>query len=154
MARKLNLATLRAVKGARKKPKRIGRGPGSGHGKTATAGNKGQLSRSGRKQYFGFEGGQNPLHRRLPKRGFTNLFRTEFAVVNVGALNALDGEITPERLVKEGLVKAMLSGIKILGDGDLTKAIVVKAHRFSKSAAEKIARAGGRAEVVAGPAAR
>ncbi len=111
------------------------------------------MSRSGRKQYFGFEGGQNPLHRRLPKRGFTNLFRTEFAVVNVGALNALDGEITPERLVKEGLVKAMLSGIKILGDGDLTKAIVVKAHRFSKSAAEKIARAGGRAEVIAGPAA-
>ena len=154
MARKLNLSTLRAVKGARKKPKRIGRGPGSGHGKTATAGNKGQLSRSGRKQYFGFEGGQNPLHRRVPKRGFTNLFRTEFAVVNVGALNALDGEITPERLVKEGLVKAMLSGIKILGDGELTKAIVVKAHRFSKSAAEKIARAGGRAEVVAGPAAR
>ena len=153
MARKLNLSTLRAVKGARKKPKRIGRGPGSGHGKTATAGNKGQLSRSGRKQYFGFEGGQNPLHRRVPKRGFTNLFRTEFAVVNVGALNALDGEITPERLVKEGLVKAMLSGIKILGDGELTKAIVVKAHRFSKSAAEKIARAGGRAEVIAGPAA-
>jgi large subunit ribosomal protein L15 len=152
VARKLNLSTLRAIKGARKKPKRIGRGPGSGHGKTATAGNKGQLSRSGRKQYFGFEGGQNPLHRRLPKRGFTNLFRTEYAVVNVGALNALDGEITPERLVKEGLVKAMLSGIKILGDGDLTKAMVVKAHRFSKSAAEKIARAGGRAEVIAGRA--
>ncbi len=153
MARKLNLSTLRAVKGARKKPKRIGRGPGSGHGKTATAGNKGQLSRSGRKQYFGFEGGQNPLHRRVPKRGFTNLFRTEFAVVNVGALNALEGEIDPERLVKEGLVKAMLSGIKILGDGELTKALVVKAHRFSKSAAEKIARAGGRVEVIAGPAA-
>jgi len=153
VARKLNLSTLRAVKGARKKPKRIGRGPGSGHGKTATAGNKGQLSRSGRKQYFGFEGGQNPLHRRVPKRGFTNLFRTEYAVVNIGALNALDGEITPERLVKEGLVKAMLSGIKILGDGELTKAIVVKAHRFSKSAAEKIARAGGRAEVITRPAA-
>src|SRR5439155_22418905 len=153
MARKLNLSTLRAVKGARKKPKRIGRGPGSGHGKTATAGNKGQLSRSGRKQYFGFEGGQNPLHRRLPKRGFTNLFKTEYAVVNVGALNALEGEITPERLVKEGLGKAMLTGIKIRGDGDLTKAIVVKAHRFSKSAAEKIARAGGRAEVIAARAA-
>ena len=153
MARKLNLSTLRAVKGARKKPKRIGRGPGSGHGKTATAGNKGQLSRSGRKQYFGFEGGQNPLHRRVPKRGFTNLFRTEYAVVNVGALNTLDGEITPERLVKEGLVKAILSGIKVLGDGELTKAIVVKAHRFSKSAAEKIARAGGRAEVITRPAA-
>jgi len=153
VARKLNLSTLRAVKGARKKPKRIGRGPGSGHGKTATAGNKGQLSRSGRKQYFGFEGGQNPLHRRVPKRGFTNLFRTEYAVVNVGALNTLDGEITPERLVKEGLVKAILSGIKVLGDGELTKAIVVKAHRFSKSAAEKIARAGGRAEVITRPAA-
>ena len=152
MARKLDLSTLKPARGSRKKPKRIGRGPGSGHGKTATAGNKGQLSRSGRKQYFGFEGGQNPLHRRLPKRGFTNLFRTEYAVVNVGALNALDGEITPERLVKEGLVKAMLSGIKILGDGDLTKAIVVKAHRFSKSAAEKIARAGGRVEVIGAPA--
>ena len=151
MARRLDLSTLKTVKGARKKPKRIGRGPGSGHGKTATAGNKGQLSRSGRKQYFGFEGGQNPLHRRLPKRGFTNLFRTEYAVVNVGTLNALEGEVTPERLLKEGFVKSLLSGIKVLGDGELTKAIVVKAHRFSKSAAEKIARAGGRAEVI-GPA--
>jgi large subunit ribosomal protein L15 len=149
VARKLNLSTLRPAHGSRKKPKRIGRGPGSGHGKTATAGNKGQLSRSGRKQYFGFEGGQMPLHRRLPKRGFTNLFRKEYAVVNVGALNTLDGDITPERLVKEGLVKALLSGVKVLGDGELTKAIVVKAHRFSKSAAEKIARAGGRAEVIA-----
>jgi large subunit ribosomal protein L15 len=150
VTRKLDLSTLRPSRGARKKPKRIGRGPGSGHGKTATAGNKGQLSRSGRKQYFGFEGGQNPLHRRVPKRGFTNLFRKEYAVVNVGALNALDGEITPERLVKEGLVKGLLSGVKVLGDGELTKAIVVKAHRFSRSAAEKIARAGGRAEVIAG----
>ena len=148
MARKLDLSTLRARRGARKKPKRIGRGPGSGHGKTATAGSKGQLSRSGRKQYFGFEGGQMPLHRRIPKRGFTNLFRKEYAVVNVGALNALDGDVTPERLVKEGLVKALLAGIKVLGDGDVTKAIVVKAHRFSKSAAEKITRAGGRAEVI------
>ena len=148
MARKLDLSTLRPSKGARKKPKRIGRGPGSGHGKTATAGSKGQLSRSGRKQYFGFEGGQNPLHRRVPKRGFTNLFRKEYAVVNVGALNTLDGEITPDRLVKEGLVKGLLSGLKVLGDGELTKAIVVKAHRFSKSAAEKITRAGGRAEVI------
>ena len=153
MARKLDLSTLRAIQGARKKPKRIGRGPGSGHGKTATAGNKGQLSRSGRKQYFGFEGGQNPLHRRLPKRGFTNLFRTEYAVVNVGALNALEGEITPERLLKEGFVKTLRPGIKILGDGDLTRALVVKAHRFSKSAAEKIAKAGGKAEVLPGPAA-
>src|SRR5437867_12458465 len=148
VARKLDLSTLRARPGARKKPKRIGRGPGSGHGKTATAGNKGQLSRSGRKQYFGFEGGQMPLQRRVPKRGFTNLFRKEYAVVNLGSLNALEGEITPERLVKEGLVKKLLSGVKVLGDGELTRPIVVKAHRFSKSALEKITRAGGRAETI------
>jgi len=146
--RSLDLSSLKPAKGSRKKPKRIGRGPGSGHGKTATAGNKGQLSRSGRKQYFGFEGGQMPLQRRVPKRGFTNLFRKEYAVVNLGSLNALEGEITPERLVKEGLVKKLLSGVKVLGDGDLTRPIVVKAHRFSKSALEKITRAGGRAETI------
>jgi len=146
--RSLDLSSLKPAKGSRKKPKRIGRGPGSGHGKTATAGNKGQLSRSGRKQYFGFEGGQMPLQRRVPKRGFTNLFRKEYAVVNLGSLNALEGEITPERLVKEGLVKKLLSGVKVLGDGELTRPIVVKAHRFSKSALEKITRAGGRAETI------
>jgi len=150
--RRLDLSSLKPAKGSRKKPKRIGRGPGSGHGKTATAGNKGQLSRSGRKQYFGFEGGQMPLQRRVPKRGFTNLFRVEYAVVNVGALNALEGEITPERLVKEGLVKKLLSGVKVLGDGELTRPIVVKAHRFSKSALDKIVKAGGRAETIAAPA--
>ncbi|PYT16751.1 MAG: 50S ribosomal protein L15 [Acidobacteria bacterium] len=148
MPRSLDLSSLKPAKGSRKKPKRIGRGPGSGHGKTATAGNKGQLSRSGRKQYFGFEGGQMPLQRRVPKRGFTNLFRKEYAVVNLGSLNALEGEITPERLVKEGLVKKLLSGVKVLGDGELTRPIVVKAHRFSKSALEKITRAGGRAETI------
>ncbi len=148
MPRRLDLSNLKPAKGSRKKPKRVGRGPGSGHGKTATAGNKGQLSRSGRKQYFGFEGGQMPLQRRVPKRGFTNLFRKEYAVVNLGALNALEGEITPERLVKEGLVKKLLCGLKVLGDGELTRPIVVKAHRFSKSALEKIARAGGRAEII------
>src|SRR2546428_8622710 len=110
--RSLDLSSLKPAKGSRKKPKRIGRGPGSGHGKTATAGNKGQLSRSGRKQYFGFEGGQMPLQRRVPKRGFTNLFRKEYAVVNVGALNALEGEITPDRLVKEGLVEKLASAVK------------------------------------------
>ena len=150
MPRSLDLSRLKPAPGSRKKPKRIGRGPGSGHGKTATAGNKGQLSRSGRKQYFGFEGGQMPLQRRVPKRGFTNLFRKEYAVVNLGALNRLEGEITPERLVKEGLVKKLLAGVKVLGDGELTRPIVVKAHRFSKSALEKIARAGGRAEIIAG----
>jgi len=152
MPRKLDLSNLRPARGSRKKPKRVGRGPGSGHGKTATRGHKGQLSRSGRKQYAGFEGGQMPLQRRVPKRGFTNLFGTEYAVVNVGALDRLTGEVTPELLVKEGLVKKLLSGVKVLGDGELTKPLVVKAHRFSKSALEKIARAGGRAEVIAAPA--
>ena len=149
MPRRVDLANLRPAKGSRKKPKRVGRGPGSGHGKTATAGHKGQLSRSGRKQYAGFEGGQMPLQRRVPKRGFTNLFSTEFAVVNVGSLEKLTGEITPDRLLKEGLVRKLLAGVKILGDGELTKPLVVKAHKFSKSALEKITRAGGRAEVIA-----
>ncbi|MGH9750706.1 MAG: 50S ribosomal protein L15 [Candidatus Polarisedimenticolia bacterium] len=148
MAHKVDLAHLSPAKGSRHKPKRIGRGPGSGHGKTATRGNKGQLSRSGRKQYFGFEGGQMPLHRRLPKRGFTNLFRAEWAIVNVGALNALEGEITPERLAAEGLVRKGSDRIKVLGDGDVTRALTIRAHGFSKSALEKIARAGGTTEVL------
>jgi large subunit ribosomal protein L15 len=148
VARRLDQSVLRGAPGSRRKPKRVGRGPGSGHGKTSTAGHKGQLSRSGRKQYFGFEGGQMPLQRRLPKRGFTNIFRTEYVVINVGALNGMEGEITPERLRKEGLVPKRLAGIKVLGDGEVTRALVVKAHRFSKSAQEKITRAGGRAEVV------
>ena len=150
MAGTVDLSRLKPAPGARRKPKRIGRGPGSGHGKTATAGNKGQLSRSGRKQYVGFEGGQMPLHRRLPKRGFTNIFRKVYTVVNVGALQALEGEITPDRLLREGIVKKLRDGLKVLGDGELTKAIVVKAHRFSRSAVEKITKAGGRAEVLSG----
>ncbi len=149
MMRKLDLSNLSPAPGARRKPKRIGRGPGSGHGKTATRGHKGQRSRSGRKQYFGFEGGQMPLHRRIPKRGFTNIFRKEYAVVNVGDLAALDGEVTPEVLQREGYVRRIRDGVKILGTGELNKAIVVKAHRFSRSAMEKISRAGGRAEVIA-----
>ena len=144
----IDLSRLKPPRGARRKPKRVGRGPGSGHGKTATAGNKGQLSRSGRKQYVGFEGGQMPLHRRLPKRGFTNLFRKVYAVVNVGTLSRFDGEITPERLQKEGILKSLLQPVKVLGDGEISTAIIVKAHRFSLSALEKIARAGGRAEVI------
>ena len=150
MAGTVDLSRLKPAPGARRKPKRIGRGPGSGHGKTATAGNKGQLSRSGRKQYVGFEGGQMPLHRRIPKRGFTNIFRKVYTVVNVGALQALEGEITPDRLLREGIVKKLRDGLKVLGDGELTKAIVVKAHRFSRSAVEKITKAGGRAEVLSG----
>jgi large subunit ribosomal protein L15 len=149
MASKLSLAHLKAAKGSRKKMKRVGRGPGSGHGKTATAGNKGQLSRSGRKQYIGFEGGQMPLQRRLPKRGFTNIFRKEYAIINVGSLATLEGEITPERLVREGIIKDMKNGLKILGDGEVSKPLVVRAHRFSRSALDKIQKAGGRAEVIA-----
>jgi large subunit ribosomal protein L15 len=146
--RRITLSTLKPAPGSRKKPKRVGRGPGSGHGKTATAGHKGQLSRSGRKQYFGFEGGQMPLHRRLPKRGFTNIFKTRMAVVNVGDLEAFDGEITPESLVQAGKLKRLDDGLKVLGGGELKKAIVVRAHRFSRSALAKIAAAGGRAEVI------
>jgi large subunit ribosomal protein L15 len=147
----IGLSNLSPAPGSRRKPKRIGRGPGSGHGKTATAGNKGQLSRSGRKQYFGFEGGQMPLHRRLPKRGFTNIFRKEYAVVNLSDLAGLEGEITPESLIKAGIVKKLLGGLKVLGDGAVSKALVVKAHRFSRSAQEKITRAGGTAEILARP---
>jgi len=147
--RKVHLSHLSPAPGSRRKVKRIGRGPGSGHGKTATRGNKGQRSRSGSTaQYFGFEGGQMPLHRRIPKRGFTNIFRTEYAIVNVGDLSKLEGDITPERLLKEGLVRKALAGLKVLGDGEVSRAIVVHAHRFSKSALDKIAAAGGRAEVI------
>lgn len=148
MAKKLDLSNLSPAPGSRRKPKRIGRGPGSGHGKTATRGHKGQRSRSGRKQYFGFEGGQMPLHRRIPKRGFTNIFRREFSIVNVGDLADLEGEITPEVLQREGYVRRIKDGIKILGSGELSKAIVVKAHRFSRSAMDKISKAGGRAEII------
>jgi large subunit ribosomal protein L15 len=152
--RKVDLSRLQPAPGSRRKVKRIGRGPGSGHGKTATRGNKGQNSRSGStKQYAGFEGGQMPLHRRIPKRGFTNIFRREFAIVNVGDLARFEGEVTPERLLEAGLVRKLHDGLKVLGGGELTKAVVVRAHRFSRSALEKIAAAGGKAEVIAAPAA-
>jgi len=148
--RRVGLEHLRPAPGSRRKRKRVGRGPGSGHGKTATRGNKGQLSRSGSTaQYFGFEGGQMPLHRRIPKRGFTNIFRKVYAIVNVGDLARFDGEITPERLVDEGIIKKLGAGLKVLGDGELTKALVVRAHRFSRSAREKITAAGGTAEEIA-----
>ena len=148
--RSVGLEFLRPAPGSRRKRKRVGRGPGSGHGKTATRGNKGQLSRSGSTaQYFGFEGGQMPLHRRIPKRGFTNIFRRQYAVINVGDLARFDGEITPERLVAEGIIKKLGAGLKVLGDGDLAKALVIKAHRFSRSAREKITAAGGTAEEIA-----
>jgi large subunit ribosomal protein L15 len=147
-----NLSTLRPPKGATANRKRIGRGMGSGMGKTSTRGHKGQGSRSGSRLMRGFEGGQMPLHRRLPKRGFTNIFRVEYRVVNLDRLVELgEKTITPELLVQKG-VAGKNDLIKVLGDGDLKSAISVQAHKFSKSAQEKIAKAGGKAEVIGGPA--
>jgi large subunit ribosomal protein L15 len=144
-----NLSTIRAPKKANENKKRVGRGMGSGMGKTSTRGHKGQGSRSGSRQKRGFEGGQMPLHRRLPKRGFTNIFRTEYQVVNLADLAALGvAEVTLEVLKKARLVKGRDALIKVLGDGELTSAITVHAHKFSKSAQEKIAKAGGKAEIL------
>jgi len=144
-----NLSTIRAPKKANENKKRIGRGMGSGMGKTSTRGHKGQGSRSGSRQKRGFEGGQMPLHRRLPKRGFYNPFRVEYQVVNLADLATLgETEITPEVLRKSRLVKGKNSLIKVLGDGELKSAITVHAHKFSKSAQEKISKAGGKAEIV------
>ena len=143
-----NLSTLRPPKGATANRKRVGRGMGSGMGKTSTRGHKGQGSRSGSRLLRGFEGGQMPLHRRLPKRGFTNIFRTEYQILNLDRLAGLgEKNITPEVLVKSGLA-AKNDLIKILGDGNLKSALHVQAHKFSKSAQEKITKAGGKAEVI------
>lgn len=148
-----NLSNLRAPKKANIGRKRVGRGMGSGMGKTSTRGHKGQRSRSGSSMMRGFEGGQMPLHRRLPKRGFTNIFRTEYTVVNLDRIAGLDvKEIALEDYRKLGLASSKKALIKILGSGELKKAITVHAHKFSKSAAEKIEKAGGKA-VVAGEAA-
>ncbi len=148
----MNLHELSPAKGAKKRRKRIGRGPGSGHGKTATKGHKGLLARSGGGKRPGFEGGQMPLVRRLPKFGFTNPFRTEYAVVNVRSFENWTGAqtVTPQALVDAGLVKRKHLPIKILGTGELTKPLVIQAHKFSKSAEAKIQAAGGRVEVIAG----
>jgi large subunit ribosomal protein L15 len=147
-----NLSTIRAPKKASENRKRVGRGMGSGTGKTSTRGHKGQRSRSGSRMMRGFEGGQMPLHRRMPKRGFVNIFRTEYAVVNLEALAPLGvAEVTPEVLHKAGLVRKR-DLVKVLGDGELKAALTVRAHKFSKSAEEKIAKAGGKVEVIALPA--
>lgn len=148
----MNLHELTPSKGATKKRKRIGRGPGSGHGKTATKGHKGLLARSGGGKGPGFEGGQMPLIRRVPKYGFTNPFRKEYAIVNVKSLGDLpvSGTITPQVLVDAGLVKRVTLPVKVLGDGEVKKALVVQAHKFSKSAEAKIQAAGGRIEVIPG----
>jgi large subunit ribosomal protein L15 len=147
----IGLHNIGAPKGANKRKKRVGRGPGSGHGKTSTRGYKGQKSRSGYSSMRGFEGGQMPLHRRLPKRGFTNIFKKEWSEVNLEALervfNAGD-VVTPETLVERGIIRKLAKdGVAILGRGELTKALQVTAHRFSNSAKEKIAAAGGSTEI-------
>ena len=138
------------TEGARKTRKRVGRGTSSGTGKTAGRGQKGQGARSGGGKKPGFEGGQTPLFMRLPKRGFTNFNRKEYAIVNVASLNGFeDGtEVTPELLIECGLVKKELDGIKILGEGELEKKLSVKANKFSKSAIATIEQAGGKAEVI------
>ena len=137
--------------GARKKRSRIGRGIGSGTGKTGGRGGKGQTARSG-VRIKGFEGGQMPLHRRLPKRGFTNIFKKEYAIVNLGSLERLEGNsFDPASLIAAGVIHKVKDGLKILGTGDLTRKITVKAHLFSKSAQEKIEKAGGAAEVIERP---
>jgi len=148
----MNLSNLRAPRKASENKKRVGRGMGSGMGKTSTRGHKGQRSRSGSRIMRGFEGGQMPLHRRLPKRGFTNIFKTEYEVVNLERLGSLgESEITPELLRKAGVVRSKNTLVKVLGQGELSSAITVHAHKFSKSAKEKIEKAGGKVEVVSGP---
>lgn len=148
----IGLNNLKAPPGATHKKKRVGRGPGSGLGKTSGRGNKGQKSRSGYSGMRGFEGGQMPLHRRLPKRGFTNIFKREWAEVNLADLEkAFDAgaTVTPEFLVERGLVRRSLQkSVVILGQGELKKSLTVSAHRFSKSAKEKIEAAGGKAETI------
>jgi large subunit ribosomal protein L15 len=146
----MNLSNLRAPKKANTNKKRVGRGMGSGMGKTSTRGHKGQGSRSGSSLMRGFEGGQMPLHRRLPKRGFTNIFRTEYTVLNLDRLAELEeSELTIEFFAAKGLLKKHEGLLKVLGNGELSKAITVHAHKFSKSAQEKIEKAGGKAILVA-----
>ena len=148
----MNLSNLRPPKGAKRAKKRIGRGQGSGSGKTAGRGHKGAKSRSGFKHKRGFEGGQMPLHRRIPKRGFHNPFRVEFAVVNLDTLADRfepGTVVTPELLRERGLVRTSAQAVKVLGRGDITKPLTVRAHKFSGKAAEKIAAVGGTAETLA-----
>ncbi|MBV8569735.1 MAG: 50S ribosomal protein L15 [Acidobacteriaceae bacterium] len=146
----MNLSNLRPPKGQKHKKQRIGQGMGSGRGKYSGRGAKGAKSISGYSLMRGFEGGQMPLHRRLPKRGFTNIFKKEYAIVNVGVLEKLEGDtFSPESLVAAGVVKKLNAGLKILGNGELTRKISVQAHVYSKSALDKIQKLGGSAEVLA-----
>jgi len=146
----MKLHELKPAEGYRKAPTRVGRGIGSGLGKTSGRGHKGQKARSGGGVRPGFEGGQMPLHRRLPKRGFTNIFKKEIVNINVDVLNRFDNGtvVTPELLKEQGIIKSVKDGLKILGEGNVEKALTVKAHGFSKAAVEKIEAAGGKAEVI------
>jgi large subunit ribosomal protein L15 len=147
----MRLEDLKPQPGAKKNQKRVGRGVGSGHGKTATKGHKGQKARSGGVKPAGFEGGQMPLQRRIPKRGFTNIFRKEYAVVNLTDLDVASAGgtvITPETMHQNGLIKSMKAEVKVLGMGELKKGVTIRAHKFSKTAVEKIVAAGGKAEVI------
>jgi large subunit ribosomal protein L15 len=147
----MELSNLKPKKGARHAAKRVGRGPGSGHGKTAARGEKGQKSRSGFSRMRGFEGGQMPLHRRLPKRGFTNIFKKEWIEVSLAALDRsfeANEEVTPELLHERGLIKKAKRDVVVLGTGEISKALRISAHRFTKSAREKIEQAGGAATLI------
>ena len=145
----MNLSNLRPPKGQKHKKQRIGQGMGSGRGKYSGRGAKGAKSISGYSKMRGFEGGQMPLHRRLPKRGFKNIFHKEYAIINVGVLDKLEGDsFTPESLVVGGVIKKLNAGLKVLGNGELTRKITIQAHVYSKSALDKIQKLGGSAEVL------
>ena len=145
----MRIEDLRPAAGSRKKPKRVGRGPGSGHGKTSTRGHKGQKARAGSGKRAGFEGGQMPLQRRVPKRGFKNIFSRQYTILNLKDIQRLGLDlISPEVLLEQGMVKSFKGALKILGNGDLKGAVTVKANAFSASAARKIKSAGGSVEVV------
>jgi large subunit ribosomal protein L15 len=145
----MNLSGLKPPPGQKHSRKRIGRGMGSGLGKTSTRGSKGQRAGTGFGQKRGFEGGQMPLHRRLPKRGFTNIFKKQYAIVNLETLEKLEGDtFTPDQLMERGIVKKLHEGLKVLGNGQLTRKVRVEAHLFSKSALDKIQAAGGEAILI------
>lgn len=146
----MKLNELKSPPGANKRIKRVGRGTGSGHGKTSTRGHKGQKARSGSGIRPGFEGGQMPLQRRIPKRGFNNIFKKEYAIVNIRDLNVFDDgtEVTPFVLWEEGIINSIKDGVKILGDGELEKKLFIQTHKISKQAEEKVLALGGKVEVI------
>jgi len=146
----MNLSSLRPPPGQKHARKRVGRGMGSGHGKTAARGSKGQGSRAGTRFRPGFEGGQMPLHRRVPKRGFHNPFRKQYAIVNLQQIARLgESAVSPELLLERRVIRKLYDGLKVLGEGELTAPVNVSAHQFSRSAREKILQAGGKAEIIA-----